>query len=123
MSMKIEGEGERWDEPGDTAIVETILAIKPDHEPPAHIVSGTSHNCGKAVFESHASPDLDIALARDFAHGRLTAEVDDFPTIITLVLWSGWIVRGHAGVVPGCCSGVVVDEIDPSRGSHAHLPS
>ena len=99
--------------PRKTAIVQTIFTIELDHQSLLEIVGCLPHNLGITVLEDVITPDLDLAVPWLRAHRRLTAEVDEFPPEVALVLRNVRIKgRGQTGVVPGGCLRVVIDEVD-----------
>lgn len=70
------------------------------------------------------STDLDMALSRNDAQGRLRAEIDQLSAEITLVLRNILIERtGQPRIVPSGGLGVVIDKIDTSCVCKTHFPS
>ena len=46
-----------------------------------------SHNFRVTVLKNMVTPDFDLTVTRLGTHSRLTPEVDEFPSKVTLVLW------------------------------------
>ncbi len=108
----------------ETTVVEAVLAVELDHEALLQIGGGLPGYLSERVLEDVGTPDLDVALAREDAHGGLRPEVDQLPPEVTLVLRHVLVQGGRqARVVPGRRLGVVVDKVDTSRVGEAHLPA
>lgn len=73
-------------QPGKTTIIETIFAIKLDHQPLFEVGRRLSHNFGVCVLENMATSHFDVALTRDRTERRLRAEVNKLATEVALVL-------------------------------------
>jgi hypothetical protein len=72
--------------PGKTTIVETIFALKLDHQTLLEISGRLAHNLMVRVLEYVRSADLHMTLSRNRAKSRLGSKVDQLPTEIALVL-------------------------------------
>ena len=70
----------------DTSVIETIFTVELDHQTFLQVTRRLPHNLSVGVLKDVISPDLDLAVARLSAHGRLTPEVDELPAEVTLVL-------------------------------------
>lgn len=108
----------------ETAVVQTVLAVKLDHQSLLEVVGVLTHDLGVRVFKDVGAADLDVALAGDRAEGGLGAEVDELPSEVPLVLGHVHLEgRGQTRIVPGRRLGVVVDKVHPRRRGQPHLPA
>lgn len=53
-----------WDPPRESSVIESILAVKLDHEPLLEVVGGLAHNLGVTVLKDVRTANLDVALSR-----------------------------------------------------------
>jgi hypothetical protein len=102
MSGMYSAKGNILDPPRESSVIESILAVKLDHEPLLEVVGSLAHDLGVAVLEDVRAADLDVALSGRWAQGGLRAEVDELASEIALVLGDVLVERRRkAGIVPG----------------------
>jgi hypothetical protein len=71
---------------GETAVIQTVFAVKLDHQSLLQISSALPHDLVVRVLEDMRPPNLDVALPTNNAQCWLRSEVDELAAEVTLVL-------------------------------------